>query len=366
MPEPEAALTGRAAPRRCAASMGKKLALLAAALLLALTAAELVVRRLSPQTLGFEFTASAFRNPTEFVRDMARNSRGNHDREHGLPGPAPRVLLLGDSYVAGLSVPVSQTVGARLEAHSPAGTNWEVVALSREGWGQSEQLKALEFAGRAVRPAVVLTLFMPFNDVRNNWPPLQATGLGQLERMSRFRPGWTKLSAADAPALLMPWSALNRLLSHRLAMARARRPDGEIPIDYLVYAAEPDAQWQEAWAATESLLLKTRDVAAALGAKYLVASASTPHGVLGPEDGLQFIFRSYPAMNGRKWDLDLPDRRLAAFCGEHGIPFLALEPHFRDQTRAGERLHWTYDGHWNSAGNDLAARLLAQFIFQNR
>ena len=39
------------------------------------------------------------------------------------------------------------------------------------------------------------------------------------------------------------------------------------------------------------------------------------------------------------------------------VPFLALEPIFREETAAGRRLHWKYDGHWNAEGNDLAARL---------
>ena len=52
----------------------------------------------------------------------------------------------------------------------------------------------------------------------------------------------------------------------------------------------------------------------------------------------------------------------AAIAARNQIPFVALEPHFREATRAGSVLHWRYDGHWNPAGNDLAGRLLAGFI----
>lgn len=341
-------------------------------MLLALLLAEVFVRCLSPQQLGFEFVDRTYRSPTEFTRDMTVNSRGFHDRKHGPPTPdVRRVILVGDSYVAALSVPVEQTVGQRLEAHlnrlDPGGAPaWEVIALGREGWGQRGQLLAFEYCGLSIQPDVVVTLFVAFNDVRNNSSTLQEKGKRQSDEMRVFRPGWTNLPMAEAPALFLEWSALNRLLAQRLAVARARSRDEEIPVDYLVYAVDVDDEWQQAWKVTETLLLDTRNAVVGLGADYLVASASTPHGVLGAEEGLRFLLRSYPVMCGREWDLDLPDDRLARFCQQEDIPFLALEPHFRAETRPGRQFHWKYDGHWNAEGNDLAARLLARMILERQ
>jgi hypothetical protein len=85
--------------------------------------------------------------------------------------------------------------------------------------------------------------------------------------------------------------------------------------------------------------------------------------VYGAEEGLERLRGAYPAMRNRSWDLDGPNRELKEFCGEEGIPFLSLEPLFRQHLRDhGERLHWRYDGHWNPRGNDLAARYIAEFI----
>lgn len=358
----------KAHPRRYGRSA--KVIVLAGALLFALLAAEVLVRCLSPQQLGFEFVDGAYRSPTEFTRDMTVNSRGFHDRKHSAPTPGVRrVVLVGDSYVAALSVPVEQTVGQRLEAHlnadAGAAPAWEVIALGREGWGQRKQLTTLQSYGPSLRPDVVVSLFVPFNDVRNNSEALQEVGRLQSERMSRFRPGWTSMPASSAPGLLLESSALNRLLSYWLATARARSDDAEIPVDYHVYAAEPDAEWERAWESTQALLLETRAFAKSLGAGYLLACASTPHGVLGAEEGLRFIQRSYPSMRGGAWDLDLPARRLALFCEENEIPFVDLEPDFRAETGRGSRLHWPYEGHWNVEGNDLAARLLADVILDD-
>src|SRR5262245_22775130 len=90
----------------------RRLLVLAGATLVSLVAAELAVRRLSPLQLGFEFENGAFRRPREFVRDETVNSRHFHDREHGPPVEGvPRVVLLGDSYVASKATPLEQTVG---------------------------------------------------------------------------------------------------------------------------------------------------------------------------------------------------------------------------------------------------------------
>jgi len=135
-----------------------------------------------------------------------------------------------------------------------------------------------------------------------------------------------------------------------------------IPIDYLVYAVEADEEWKQAWLETEDLIVATRALSRALGAQYLLASASTPQGVLGAEAGLEKLLETYPAMQGRRWDLSLPDSRMAALAVRNGISFLALEPSFRDEQAAGRILHWPFDGHWNVEGNDLAGELLAAFV----
>src|SRR5262245_33505595 len=335
----------------------RKLLVLAGATLFSLVAAELAVRRLSPLQLGFEFEDGAFRRPREFVRDNTVNSHHFHDREHGPPveGVA-RVILLGDSYVASKSTSLEQTVGSRLEVHLNAagGRTWEVVILGYEGWGQRDELAALEKYGSSIRPAVVVTLFLPFNDFRNNSPELDEVG----KRQKRA----DEVPASEVPGLFLEWSVLNRLIAHRLAAWRARSPEAEIPVDFFAYSTETDPVWERAWDTTESLLLETRAAATSLGAEYLIASASTPSGVLGAKEGLAFLLETYPAMRGRGWDLDLPDRRLAQFCAEKGIPFFAMEPTFREQARAGHLLHWRYNGHWTAEGNELAARLLAKMI----
>ena len=57
-------------------------------------------------------------------------------------------------------------------------------------------------------------------------------------------------------------------------------------------------------------------------------------------------------------DLDLPQRRLRAFCADQAVPCLDLKPFFEDVPD-------TYafrDTHWNVRGNHLAAEKMATWL----
>lgn len=338
--------------------------------IVALLAAEGAVRLLSPAQLGFVYTGRGFRKPVDFRRDIAkapRNRLGFHDAEPVAKGPRlTRVALLGDSYVAALSVDVPQIVGQRLEHHLNArahadgdGRLYDVVSLGWLGWGLERELAALREHGPGLQPDLVVTLFLALNDLLDDSPELERATKAQLYAMVSAGVLRPDLKTLVPRFLFFEGSALNRLISHFLT---ARSAWTSAPVAFQVYAVDESDAWRKAWRRTEDLVLETRRVASSLGARYALVSASTPNGVLGAEAGLERMRGSYPAMRGQAYDLDAPDRRMAAFCAAHDIPFLALESPFREETARGRELHWPNDGHWNVEGNDLAGRLVAAFV----
>ena len=344
----------------------KRIVALLLGVAVALGIAECVLRVVPPEMQGFAFEKGRFTTPPEFERDPWRNRLGFHDME---PRPRKkvgrRVLLLGDSYVAALSVPVPRIVGKRIQHHLNRNSRvrYEVVSIGQEDWGPREELAALKRFGPGLAPDLVVELFLPLNDVRNSSPELEEIVARQFWSMDRPRPGWSNLTAENAPGLFIEGSALNRFLSFHLDRLLASKNDREIPLDYEVYAAGYDETWEKAFQSVESLILEMREASRSLGASFCLVSASTPQGVYGAQEGLALLLDAYPAMRNRSWNLDGPNRRLEAFCEKHHIPFLSLEPLFRKEYREhGTRLHWKYDGHWNVAGNDLAGALMAEFI----
>jgi len=178
----------------------------------------------------------------------------------------------------------------------------------------------------------------------------------------RVNLGVVRLRAADAPGLLFPGSVLNQLVSHRVALLTRSDPT-HVPLDYGVYDKNPDPAWTRAWDETFRLLDEIKEETARLGARFLLVSASTAHGVLGPEEGRRQLEAAYPALAQQDIDLEIPDRRLAEYARSRGIDFLRLEPIFRDRSQ-GRRVafHWEFDGHWNAKGNDLAAMTIAEHL----
>jgi hypothetical protein len=259
---------------------------------------------------------------------------------------------------------VDRIPGQRLEHYLNewSGRQYEVVSIGGGGWGQRDQLAALRDRGVKAKPDVVVTLFLSLNDVSDNYPSLKQRMRERRGDYERRRIGQTMIPADRMPLFWVRGSKLNQLVSHRLSyLLRDRAAEG-IPQSYFVYARNEDELWKGAWVATAKLFTKTKEVVESIDARYAVVTASTPHGIWGPKEGLERLMTVYPGMRELEWDLDKPDHRVARICRELGVPLLALEPLFREETAKGRQLHYKYDGHWNAEGNDQAAQYMARFL----
>lgn len=344
-----------------------KLGLSLVSLLCALLVAELVLRCLTPQQLGFRYQNRQFMPPKLHVRDKTRNRLGYHDVDHSelKPPGVRRVILLGDSYVAAGAVRVPETPGQRLEHHlnTRAGQRYEVISIGKGGWGPAEQLRRFRRVGVRYSPDIVVTLFLSFNDVENSSQSLSLKASEHRKTHQSQRLGRTRVRAKDMPLFFFRWSVLNQLISYRLAYLLRDKSVGGISPTYFVYAEHYDEEWEEAWRNTEKLIRQTKEAVTSVGARYVVVAASTPHGVWGAEEGLRRLMAAYPGMKELQWDLDKPDRRIERFCKHNDIPFLALEPVFRVETiENGKRLHIPINGHWNAEGTDLAGKHIANLL----
>jgi hypothetical protein len=324
----------------------------------------------------------------EFLVPVEVNHLGLRDRERERAKPPGvfRVLLLGDSFVEAMHVPMEATIGHRLEAalNARGAPRVEVLSAGVSGYGTASEVLFFEHEGKRYAPDVVVLAFYPGNDVKNNSPTLEnnlkpvygtdgvlqrVEGAQARERARGWRGllGRSKASRYLFKTLLTRQPQLVQMLARhgwlRLdAVQRIPARDG-IPVDYGVYAADVTAEWSEAWRRTEQLLSRLKDAVATQGARLAIAVVST-RDLVYPQSW-QEVLATYPRMQGVSWDLEAPQRRVSAWCAAHAVPCVLLAPAFRDAAlRGGEPLHYHHDGHWTAAGHRLAAEVLVEFLRQ--
>ncbi|MBX3027546.1 SGNH/GDSL hydrolase family protein [bacterium] len=324
----------------------------------------------------------------EFVVPIRINDAGRRDLDRSLEKPAGalRILLLGDSFVEALQVPIEQTFARGLEQRLGAalGRPVEVVSMGVSGYGTASEYLWYREVGRRFHPDIVLLSFYPGNDVRNNSPTLEPTlrpvygadgaidhvvggkgdagggRRGLLNRSAAYQ-YVRKLVLTRQPALAA------RLVDWGLLKAEAVRPvpmEHGIPVDYWVFASQPPAAWQEAWAHTESLLSAFKDAVTADGATFAIMVVTAREQIY-PDDWAQ-VQAAYPAMREVNWDLDGPERRVLSWCALNDVRCVALSPAFLAARDNGPRLHWHFDGHWTPAGHALAAETMAEALRPSR
>src|SRR5262249_8799567 len=111
-----------------------------------------------------------FRTPVQINREGFRDI----DHQHEKPSDVTRVVIVGDSYIEAMQVPLDATVARQLEAALNTGARkYEVISMGVSGFGTAGELLLYERFGRAYKPDIVILNFYPGNDIRNNSPVLE-------------------------------------------------------------------------------------------------------------------------------------------------------------------------------------------------
>jgi hypothetical protein len=374
------------APRVAArAGLAANLALSAAALLLGFAALELLARALLSRTA--EPVASQYtefdpllgwrHRPGARVRfaqgDYAINALGLRDRERrfeAAPG-THRLLVLGDSFAEGFSVPFEDSAAQVLERSlSRAECLVEVIAAGTVGYSTDQEYLYYREEGRRFGPQAVL-LFFYYNDVIYNAresvgrapkPLLSfAGGTPRLKNTPLVPPDATSAAAAGRTRGSVAWQWVTERLRTGApgtydALAALRLAPRREPVragsELLVYSRNPPRDVQDAWAQTLNILGALRDDTARAGARLLVVYVPSKMEI--DERDWELTQELYGAET-RSWDRRRVIDWLLGAGRTLGIPVLDTTAGLRRQQRGSQSTYHARGGHWSRAGHATAA-----------
>lgn len=384
--------------RRVWSLAARNLALAGAALLVTLLLCELLLR-----LLGIRYPVYVWTDPVRGIahipgaRGGPRLDNGQYWIEinrDGMRGPdvplahAPgtfRIALLGDSFIEAFEVPFDSTVGEVMARRLSAlrGSPVEVLNFGVGGYGTTQELLTLRNQVWKYAPDLVVLAVTTGNDVTDNYQPLSQGAyrpyyVYQGERLVldtsflrskeyRSRAVWTRrlLGVVQRSSLVQ---LINRVRHvSRKSERQQKNVGGGAPGDELGLRDEvqlPPAtpEWKEAWRVTEGVLRLMRDECRSRHTPFALVTLTRGTQVTPIRAQKESILQQLGAP-----DLYYPERRLADFGQQEGIPVLNLAPSMAVEAEQRQvYFHALGDslgiGHWNVAGHRAAGDRIADWL----
>ncbi len=307
---------------------------------------------------GREFTYYGYdpNSKTSYINKFHWNSDGyfDNDYDYRRPEGVHRIVVVGDSFVEAIQVPLARTFHKLMEADLngvPVGSEThrkiEVIALGSAGTGQLEHLKVLKERAILYDPDVVV-IGLYSNGFCRDDPKL-------------------KRDLVLAAGVITP--PIRRLISHGyIALAFALRRIEDIQRNRIIVS--PDLlQWADssipaieaAWSRTLESIREANDFCRTRGITFLLVYLGSDLEVkygLDPERTIARLKAMGPVHQKMDWDMGKSFRRVTAFCEENDIILISLlEPLITAQRETGK---YVFGDHYTMFGHEVAAQVLAR------
>ena len=332
-----------------------------------------------------------FTNQLDFWVVQRTNRYGFLDREPPSPDDIAQschVAIVGDSFVAGNQVPITDKLHVRLEelaAERIPGLNISSSAFGRDVTGQLAQLPLYDAFVQPLGPELVVLVFV-LNDFVNNSPTLTAVAKG----IDPDHPADQATARRDANCVLQlvpPNPKPQLLTSPRPASAALRseswfamwlnakwnalvptrmetflRTNAEHLSHRPAYASVLDG-----WLPTTRRALKEQFTQAHLPPVFQDALVFTAFALdqfqeRSERDGASLVVLASHTMGGR----DNPAfERLAMQAKVRRIPLISQYDHILRQKGQPQDGNFRHDNHWNAKGHYWAAEALLEHLAQN-
>jgi lysophospholipase L1-like esterase len=315
-------------------------------------------------------------NIKEFDVQSTRNSLGFHDKEYSVHKPPNtfRIVILGDSFVEAIQVPLKKTFHKILEKKLNEAFDFpvEVFSLGRSGNGAQRNYELFAKIGLRFSPDLVIMQFLS-NDLIDDNPYIRKDHLRQQNLRKTHIP---ELKELYAKYLLFRSSRFNQILALkaaqllqglRVAQYRSLDPYSFMYMNALIFAEEYSTLWEKAWRKTQNFIVKSRDLAEANRMKFVLVSFPELWRVGSTAQMLNEMKSMSPETKNLNWNLNKTEKKLREFCKLKSIDFVSLLYPFRKEfDETGKRLHFYYDMHLNTNGHRVAAEILYDYLLKKK
>ena len=355
----------------------------------------------------------------EYKVDAVINSLGlrDYERTYAKPPGTFRVLVLGDSFVEAIQVPLEQTFTARLEKclAGRASQPVEVINAGVSGYGPGEALLYFTHEGVKFQPDLVLLAIFIGNDIRNMQHQLGSSLLevtGGYEfylEDGQFRQRWVDWANPNyelsfLEQFLRRYSKIyyilkspDSLVPHRwedVTESWLGEPgdDEDNPTETAVidlpdrpdYAADQSLmiffrgfpnhplippEIRHMWELFSASLLELDRRVDSTGSQF--AAVIIPRG----QQVHQAMYEGWVAkytgkfhgLRREDWDVTAPNTATRELLQGQGVPTLDLLPGFwaYDQSH-DDLLYFSHDGHFNEKGHEVAADLMCGWLIETQ
>jgi len=333
-------------------------------------------------------------NTEGYKHTVTWNSRGMHDVDHSIEKEVGvfRILILGDSFVEARQVADGDTMRSVLENTLNAadnGVEYEVLIGAASAWGPGQELMYFRSEGAEYSPDLVLSLWVPANDLRDNLPEHRMTYSG-VNCYSPYFPicdtGFDDQAWYETPGIKPAWKgqcpSIRKIQSNALnwlynssSLYQHLEPLMTRSYSHIDYASDfspwlPNDQSGTidiAYGITEGIYSALARESKGIGAEMAVVIVPVKEAVLS-DASAEFRER----LEERKSvlaeaDSRLPNRRLKEVLSHTGLPVLDLQPTFVKHQMSGAGMpYYELDSHWSVAGNRLAGETIAQWLTDER
>lgn len=298
-----------------------------------------------------------------FVLDM--NNRGfrgknfRHQKEDG----TKRILVLGDSYTAGLDYPDEEIFTGVFERMLNEGGDikYEVMNVSCPAWGTDQQYQYWFTEGIKYRPDYVIIMTAP-NDLRELYNKklvtLQPDGEVEVHRATlpwKEKWGWylaTKSSFyqyLQKKVLKTNYGDFFKVFHYYpVNYGKKDSTDWDAPN----YLKEPFDEIEQTYVLFEKLLENLTESCDKMGAKVMLAKIPAKVEFDGSYQSEEF-------------DIQIINRRLKEVTNRQNIPFLDLNESLNG-SEDPLRIFMSWEYHFNKVGHDFTAEQLYTFFNQNK